>query len=668
MPRTPIKRESPSSKSLKHSQLRDTTRTPTSGRHIYSLNAPSSGGSTPASSPARVVNIVSSPGPMRSAEDELDELPYALPPGPYSTVKPDYSYAALIGQAILSSPRHRLTLQDIYEWISTVYPHYRRDEQTWMNSVRHALSTMAVFRKVPRIRAEGKSLWAIWDSDIACFANGCFKKSLCADMNKPESISKSSRKRASLDETLATKPKKRKTSISKDADATQGTTAPLATMLPAISLPPLFPSFHPNPHHQPYYQAYPQHPPVEYLFPPLPPTSNYHQIVLNAVVSACATTGSRSASVEPHESSQSASEANESNHAHRERERSPKTLPSLSSIPALTPNCSSSSSPPLLSEPLAPERQLPDLGDAFELLDEEAFSRDEDNELPCSADELEPSPTVLPAVTREKSKDTMKLNQMSTIKSRRKVCPVDLRKLSRSLTNIVVDVKRMAALPMPSSPTLDRIASKQKAKEASRSRTSTPPLVPVRKLSPPVTPPPRIATPPRARASTSALQISPFRTPISHMGLHMSPSPSLAHYKSNLDPPPVAIFTPRTRLLNMSSEDSEALPIESEILRTPSRTSSRKRTTASALDTSPHAPVTPRRLFSVPTQHSPFRTPSSRLLDPHDPAGLLDDEFHRMSSQLFSQGSPSGFLGKMGGLLYESPNFPSPGRLERYWR
>ncbi|KAF8920530.1 putative fork head protein, partial [Mucidula mucida] len=63
---------------------------------------------------------------------------------------PDQPYAAIIGQAILSSPGHRLTLQQIYDWITTVYPYFNRDEQTWMTSVRHVLSTTVFFRKVTR--------------------------------------------------------------------------------------------------------------------------------------------------------------------------------------------------------------------------------------------------------------------------------------------------------------------------------------------------------------------------------------------------------------------------------------------------------------------------------------------------------------------------------------
>ena len=48
-------------------------------------------------------------------------LPYTLPPGPYSEQKPELSYAAIIGQAILASPGHALALQDIYEYNAAVY-------------------------------------------------------------------------------------------------------------------------------------------------------------------------------------------------------------------------------------------------------------------------------------------------------------------------------------------------------------------------------------------------------------------------------------------------------------------------------------------------------------------------------------------------------------------
>ncbi|KAI9483164.1 MAG: fork head domain-containing protein [Benjaminiella poitrasii] len=54
--------------------------------------------------------------------------------------KPPYSYATLIAHAILTSKDGRLTLSDIYKWISEAYPYYKRGQKGWQNSIRHNLS------------------------------------------------------------------------------------------------------------------------------------------------------------------------------------------------------------------------------------------------------------------------------------------------------------------------------------------------------------------------------------------------------------------------------------------------------------------------------------------------------------------------------------------------
>lgn len=93
--------------------------------------------------------------------------------------KPSYSYAALIGQCILAHPRQRLSLAEIYTWISTAYPFYRKGDPGWMNSIRHNLSLNKCFIKVEREKGgpQGKGmLWAIQPGTEHQFDGGGFKK------------------------------------------------------------------------------------------------------------------------------------------------------------------------------------------------------------------------------------------------------------------------------------------------------------------------------------------------------------------------------------------------------------------------------------------------------------------------------------------------------------
>lgn len=45
--------------------------------------------------------------------------------------KPVESFAQLIKMAIMSSPRQRLFLTEIYNWITEKYPYYRGIDQGW---------------------------------------------------------------------------------------------------------------------------------------------------------------------------------------------------------------------------------------------------------------------------------------------------------------------------------------------------------------------------------------------------------------------------------------------------------------------------------------------------------------------------------------------------------
>jgi forkhead transcription factor HCM1 len=102
----------------------------------------------------------------RQDEESITHLPepQEMPPIEDDGHKPSYSYAQMIGMAILRAPNRRLTLAQIYEWISSTFAYYREDtKQSWHNSIRHNLSLHKAFRKQERPKGDaGKgSYWVI---------------------------------------------------------------------------------------------------------------------------------------------------------------------------------------------------------------------------------------------------------------------------------------------------------------------------------------------------------------------------------------------------------------------------------------------------------------------------------------------------------------------------
>uniref|UniRef100_T2M854 Forkhead box protein J1 n=1 Tax=Hydra vulgaris TaxID=6087 RepID=T2M854_HYDVU len=85
------------------------------------------------------------------------------------SVKPPYSYAALIIMAMKSKVCGKMTLSEIYKWIGDHFPFYKYAEPSWQNSIRHNLSLNKCFTKIPRNKGDpGKGgYWTV----IPEFAN-----------------------------------------------------------------------------------------------------------------------------------------------------------------------------------------------------------------------------------------------------------------------------------------------------------------------------------------------------------------------------------------------------------------------------------------------------------------------------------------------------------------
>ena len=91
--------------------------------------------------------------------------------------RPNDSYFVMIGKAIVSSPMGRLALHEIYNYIKTNYPYFKRvNPAGWRNSVRHNLSLHECFIKVGKCEERKGHYWGIHPANIQDFCRGDFHR------------------------------------------------------------------------------------------------------------------------------------------------------------------------------------------------------------------------------------------------------------------------------------------------------------------------------------------------------------------------------------------------------------------------------------------------------------------------------------------------------------
>ncbi|VDN97026.1 unnamed protein product [Rodentolepis nana] len=77
-------------------------------------------------------------------------------------IRPRFTYASLIRQAICESPNQCLSLSEIYAWLQREFLFFRQNEATWKNAIRHNLSLHKCFR---RVETPGGSVWVFDESE-----------------------------------------------------------------------------------------------------------------------------------------------------------------------------------------------------------------------------------------------------------------------------------------------------------------------------------------------------------------------------------------------------------------------------------------------------------------------------------------------------------------------
>jgi hypothetical protein len=97
-------------------------------------------------------------GPSIKRSSLAGKVAYSLPPSLQSSAPPSGSLRTLVKEAIRASPRRQLFRSEICDYISTVYPFYKRDDVSFTNYVSKILCKSG-FTKIPT--GDWKSLWGL---------------------------------------------------------------------------------------------------------------------------------------------------------------------------------------------------------------------------------------------------------------------------------------------------------------------------------------------------------------------------------------------------------------------------------------------------------------------------------------------------------------------------
>lgn len=114
----------------------------------------------------------------RGREKDIPPIPTPSP-GSNSKVKPPHSYATLIAMAISSAPEMKLSLNDIYTWISNTFPYYSRAGRGWKVKARPLHDHFLLINSAVRhsyicvCARTGSMIWLYTINDLSLERNYC---------------------------------------------------------------------------------------------------------------------------------------------------------------------------------------------------------------------------------------------------------------------------------------------------------------------------------------------------------------------------------------------------------------------------------------------------------------------------------------------------------------